>query len=372
MFEALLDRFEQLVGTVLFGLPPSVQRWLAGKPKIVDGQTLSTELQLMLAAQRLRPGGASLGGGTVKQARARLRRDVLSFVGPKVHVKDVRELHVPGPQMPLKARHYVPESDGSPQPLLVFFHGGGFCIGDLDTHDVPCRMLCRDARVHVLSVDYRLAPEHPFPAAVEDAAWVLRWALDNAASLGADPSRVAVGGDSAGGNLAAVATLLTVNATGRGPCLQLLIYPGTCRTIVRPSWDLFAEGYTLGRADMMWFDRHYMGDREYLRGDVRVSPELAPSHAGLGAALVVTAGFDPLRDEGEAYAQLLAAAGNRVTSWREPSLVHGFINMVGVSASARRAVERIGFGMRKMLDEVATGAPQPSEVKVAALAGASS
>ncbi len=318
----------------------------------VDGQTLAPELQVFLAAQRLRPGKHTLTRASVQQARRAMRRDILLFRGPEVQVGAVRDLEIPGAAGPLKARLYTPEKSGEKRPLLVFFHGGGFVLGDLDTHDDACRALCRDARIHVLSVEYRLAPEHPFPAAPNDAYSALLWAQDNADALGADVRRVAIGGDSAGGNLSAVTTQRAARE-GRAPCLQLLLYPCISRISDFPSQRLFGADYYLTLADMQWFDQQYMGRDPAIYRDPRFAPSFAPDLSALSPALVVTAGFDPLRDEGEAYAEALRAAGNRVELLREKELLHGFINMLSISPHSQAALARVAQRLQSMLEELA-------------------
>ena len=227
-------------------------------------------------------------------------------------VASVRDLEIDGgdASVPLRARHYAPPEPGGPHPLLVFYHGGGFLYGDLDTHDGACRILCRHAGAHVLAVDYRLAPEHRFPAAVDDAYAALRWAFANAARLGADPDRIGVGGDSAGGNLAAVTSQLAARDGGPAPALQLLIYPATDMTTRHRSRELFREGFLLTDPEMDWYTDNYLGTARTDAGDPRVSPLLAEDLSGLAPAFIVTAAFDPLRDEGEAYARALQAGGH--------------------------------------------------------------
>jgi acetyl esterase len=232
----------------------------------------------------------------------------------------------------------------------VFFHGGGFMYGDLDTHDGVCRLLCRHAGAHLLAIDYRLAPEHPFPAAVEDARAALRWASAHAQELGADPSRLGVAGDSAGGNLAAVASQLAARDGGPAPLLQLLIYPATDCTRRRRSRQLFGEGLFLTETHMDWFEASYLGSVGDAKGhDPRASPLLARDLSGLATALVVTAGLDPLRDEGEDYADALRAAGTPVVLRRFPGFIHGFIGAAGISRACRDAVIEIAGATRGML-----------------------
>lgn len=346
--KSLSRSVELAVARALFRLPRGLQQSLSFRaPVRIDGQTLDPEMQLALAARQLL-GGLTLRAETPEIARSRMRQEALKYVGVPAPVRAVRDLSIPGPAGSLGARHYSPDEPGGPHPLLVFFHGGGFVAGDLDTHDEPCRLLCRHAGVHVLAVDYRLAPEHRFPAAVDDARAAFRWAKEHAAELGADPERVGVGGDSAGGNLAAVVSLFTVREGEPSPTMQVLIYPAAERVTERPSMRLFANGFLLEKADAEWYDAQYTGGVREIAADPRVSPLLAPDLSGLCPALVFTAGFDPLRDEGEAYAAALAAAGSPATLRRFPGLVHGFINMAGVSPAAENALSEIGRAMREL------------------------
>lgn len=286
------------------------------------------------------------------EVRARVHREALVFSLVKTEVESVRELEVDGSAGPLRARHYRPARTGAgeKQPLLVFFHGGGFVIGDLDTHDEPCRLLCHHAQIHVLSVDYRLAPEDPFPAAVDDALAAFRWAVEHADELGVDPARVAVGGDSAGGNLSAVTAQLAAQDGGPAPALQVLIYPATDLTDARTaSGLLFADGFFLTENDRRWATRHYFAGPDKNQSDLRASPAFAENLSDLAPAIVVTAGFDPLRDEGEAYGVALRQAGTPVVSYRAPELIHGFINMTTVPA-ARDATLRLAGMVRAGLE----------------------
>jgi acetyl esterase len=334
-------------------LPDRVKVRLSGEPPVrVDGQCLDPQLQLLRALRRRRV-VHGLVEPTVAIGRARFRAETAFFRGPVTAVAAVRDLEAPGPGGPLRMRHYAPHAT-SPRPLTVYLHGGGFVIGDLDTHDEPCRLLCHHANVHVLSVEYRLAPEHPFPASVEDARAAVGWARANAAALGADPSRVAVGGDSAGANLSAVAAALAAREAA-APVAQLLVYPPTDATTARASHALFGEGYFLTQRDREAFTRAYLAGDEAARHDTRVSPLRNPDLAGLPPALVATAGFDLLRDEGEAYAQALSAAGVPVRARRFEGLGHGFIHLTGVCPAARRAMLDIAREWRELLD--APGAP---------------
>ncbi len=334
------DRVEGALARAIFSLPPGVQRKMAGgAPVVVDGLTLHPEMQLMLAL-RERLGGGRMTDGPVDDARRRFRRDCLVHQGGRVDVDGARDVVLVGPERALRARHYR-SGARRPAPLLVFFHGGGFVLGDIDTHDGVCRALCRHAGVDVLSVDYRLAPEAPFPAALADARQALRWAFDNAAALGVDPERIAVGGDSAGAHLTAVAVQDAVRDGEAVPAAQLLLYPPTCRRRVRPSLELFARGFLLERADIDAFERHYSG--HVGGGDLRLQPldalgALGERRGRMPRTVVVTAGFDPLRDEGEEYARALAEAGVDATLRRYDSLVHGFANLAGISPACRAAL----------------------------------
>jgi acetyl esterase len=230
-------------------------------------------------------------------------------------------------------------------PALVYFHGGGWTIGDLDTHDVVCRQLALGARCVVFSVDYRLAPEHPFPAAVDDCVAVTKHVFQNADSLGIDAGRIAVGGDSAGGNLAAVVAL-----TLKGLAYQLLIYPATDMRCTLPSHERNGEGYLLTRDSIAFFRRNYLREHEF--ADWRASPLLAQSHAGLPPAFVLTAGYDPLVDEGKAYAKKLADASVEVAYREYGDMVHGFLLFGGVLDTANAAVQECCERLRGAFEKV--------------------
>jgi acetyl esterase len=321
------DRLRYFVARAISRLPDAVKIRLSGEaPVIVDGQQLDPQVQLLRAVRR-KLGVHGLLEPSIERGRARYRHETNNFRGPMTKVAAVRDFTIGS----LRVRHYSPGVRNA--PLTVYLHGGGFTIGDLDTHDEPCRILCHHGDTHVLSIDYRLAPEHPFPAALEDTAVALAWAQENAASLGADPDRVGIGGDSAGANLATVVARLT----SRKPAAQLLFYPPTDGTARPPSYDFFGEGFFLSCADRDGFGRAYAAPGP----DSRASPLLAPDLAVLPAALLITAGFDILRDEGEAYAEALRLAGVAVQSRRYPGLGHGFIHLTGVCTTARDAVREI-------------------------------
>jgi acetyl esterase len=267
------------------------------------------------------------------------------LAGPPVGLGAVEDLTVAGAEGPLEARLYAPTPTERPGGLLLYLHGGGWVSGDLDTHEGPCRLLAHHAGVPILAVHYRRAPEHPFPAAVDDAFAALRWTRDHAGALGADPSGIAIGGDSAGGNLAAVASRVARDAGEPAPAMQLLIYPVTDLSEKHRSYRLFREGFYLTEGDMDWYRDHYLSDEETLR-DPRVSPLLVEDLSGLPPAYVVTAGFDPLRDEAEAYARRLEEAGVPVAVRRHTGLIHGFANLSAVLPAARAAMLEAAGALR--------------------------
>lgn len=335
--------FARLMGVV----PPPVIRLLAGPPVEVDGQRLEAEAQF---AQRLIGEEPPALLESVAARRAKTEHDARVFTGPRIEVGEVRNVEVAGAAGRLPARLYVGPDAPSPSPLLVYFHGGGWTTGSVESHDNLCRFLARDVSIRVLSVGYRLAPEDPFPAAPDDCLASYLDAHERAAELGADPARIAVGGDSAGGNLAAVVCLDAREADRPDPCLQLLIYPVTqVGDRSRRSYSLFGEGYYLTTADMDFYDSRYLADAAEA-GNPRVSPLAAPDLSGLPPAIVVAAGFDPLRDEVIEYAERLREAGVEVEVQRVPGLPHGFANAVAAGraspAAMRSVAEALGRALR--------------------------
>jgi len=319
-------------------LPDAAKRLLSGGRAVtIDGNTLDPSIQMLLVALRA-IGVESLGIADDPVAtRAGCSALTKALDERDVRVAEIRPVSIPGPAGVIPARHYRPPAGGSPAPLLVFYHGGGFVFGDLDSHDSACRLICRDAGVHVLAIDYRLAPEHPAPAALDDAYAAYRWAREHAAELGADSRRVAVGGDSAGGNLAAVVTRMARDAGDPLPSLQWLIYPITDMRGGFRSRSLLGDGFWLTKHDMDWFTNNYLEGSGLDAADPRVSPLLAGDLSGLSPALVVTAGFDPLRDEGEQYAARLREAGVTVDHRQMPSMIHVFINLNVLGGGVGRA-----------------------------------
>jgi acetyl esterase len=259
-------------------------------------------------------------------------------------IAETRDIAIPGPGGPIPARLYRSAKNGT-LPVLVFLHGGGWVVGNIDSHEAMCRHLANRAECAVLSVDYRMGPEHKFPAAVEDCFAATAWTADNGASLGVDPGRLAIGGDSAGGNLAAVVSLLARDKGAPRIAYQVLIYPATDAAMRHDSVARYAEGYVLTRATMRWFYEQYLRTPDDA-ADWRVSPLLAPDLSRLPPAYVLTAGYDPLCDEGDAYAARLAAAGVPVTHRRFPGQVHGFVTNGRVIRAAETALDEAAAALK--------------------------
>lgn len=342
------DRIEGAVVRALLRLPAPLQRLVGGGRAVrLDGQTLDAQMQLVCFLLA-RSGHRSFETLEPPDARAEIRRTSAAFAAAPLPLAKVEDLEVPGPAGAIPARLYRPFATDAQLPLLVYFHGGGWVVCDLDTHDGCCRFLSRGAGVNVLSVGYRLAPEHRFPAAVDDCVAAFRWAAAHAEELGSDPARIAVGGDSAGGNLSAVVAQATARDEGPRPAMQLLLYPVTDLSTKHASYRLFAEGFFLTEKQMDWYRGHYLADESDAR-DPRASPLLARDLRGLAPAYVVTAGFDPLRDEGERYARRLEEAGTRVVLRRHEGLVHGFANVPDLGVATRRAMDEVCSALREGL-----------------------
>ncbi len=256
---------------------------------------------------------------------------------PSIQIASVQERTIDGPGGDLPVRIYDPRPDES-RPVVCYLHGGGWTIGSLDSHDPSCRKLAAETGYVVVGVDYRLAPEHPFPAALEDSYAALEWLADEAAAIGGDPDRIVLAGDSAGGNLAAATALLARHRDGPSIAYQLLLYPVTGDPTETDSYEENAEGYFLTTAEMEWFRDHYL-ERDVDELHLLVAPRLARDLSGLPPATVVTAGFDPLREDGAAYADRLEAAGVPVTYRNYPDVIHGFMAMLEEPVDLTRAHE---------------------------------
>lgn len=283
----------------------------------------------------------------VPQARVFLQTAFAAMVPVPEQVGEVSDFTVPGPAGNLPVRLYEPEGEANP-PLVVFYHGGGWVIGTIESHDAVCRALANASGCAVASVEYRLAPESAFPAAPEDCYAATKWLSENGSGLGFDGGRLAVAGDSAGGNLSAVVSMMARDRGGPEISHQVLIYPAVDFAGDYPSKTENGEGYFLTTAAMEWFGNHYLSDESEAK-DILASPLLAEDHSGLPPAIVITAGFDPLRDEGEAYAEKLKAAGVEVKAIRYDGMIHGFLNMLGVLDDAQRAVDEIGSALKTSL-----------------------
>ncbi|MFN8185084.1 MAG: alpha/beta hydrolase fold domain-containing protein [Candidatus Nanopelagicales bacterium] len=306
-----------------FAMPPSLIERLVGPPAQIDGRTVASAVSLVLGVTRR--GLASTGTGDDVQQRRRDIRRSTALMLPRLQGVRVLDRTVPGPAGAIPVRVYRSHRTVGPAPVIVYFHGGGWVVGDLETHDGSCRMLARHSGCVVVSVDYRLAPEHPFPAPLEDAVAAFSYVHSHPQEFGAVPGAVAVMGDSAGGNLAAGVCVVT-RETGPAPIAQSLVYPVTDLRMGMPSIETFAEGFLLGKADMMWYREQYLTEPSQMT-DPRVSPLLADSPETLPPTRVWTAGFDPLRDEGMAYAERLAGAGVDCRAVCVDDQIHGFFGM---------------------------------------------
>jgi acetyl esterase len=287
-----------------------------------------------------------LSTASVEDARNQLLLIVSLWNSEPEPIQHVENREIPGPAGNIPVRIYTPEGTG-PFPVLVYFHGGGWVIGNLDTHDNGCRQIANAAGCIVVSVDYRLAPEHKFPAAADDCYAATQWAAENASALNGDPARLAVGGDSAGGNLAAVVALMARDKGGPPLMYQVLIYPVTdYHTPGTPSYQENAEGYFLTRDDMIWFWNHYLNSEDESKHPY-ASPLQAANLQDLPPALVLTAEYDPLRDEGELYAARLQEAGVPVIQRRYNGLIHGFFGMSGIVDESKRAFTETVASLRE-------------------------
>ena len=346
LVDTVRSKGESLTLRSVLRLPVPLRRRFAGPPVSIDGQTLDVDMQAILKLQKI-AGIPRVESLPIPAGRA-LLRDQSQVVSGHPPVGQTRDLRVPGPDGgDLPARLYMPRGTVGPSPLLLFIHGGGWVYGDLESHDGVCRYLAEHAGIRVLAVHYRLAPEHPYPAALEDCYAAYAWLREHAGDVGADPQRIAVGGDSAGGNLS-IAVCLRAREEGLlQPAAQILVYPATDFSQRLPSRTMFGEGFYLSKEFMDRCEVAYVEPGTDTT-DPLLSPLQAKDLSGLPPALVVTAGFDPLRDEGEAFARRVSDDGGRVVLSRHAGLIHGFFNMVGVSTSARRAVDEVVMRLRDL------------------------
>ena len=324
----------------IFGLPRPVRRLLAGPPVRVDGQEMDLDARLVIRLKNA--SGSDVFADPIEGARARYDGlpGIFGYESP-VPIA-AREITIATGHGGIPATVYTPADE--PSALLVYFHGGGFSVGSRLSHDPVARYLASHAGVRVLSVEYRRAPEHRFPAAVDDAVAAFEYAHRHATALGCDPDRIAVGGDSAGGNLAAVAAQQAVRRGGGVPAFQLLMYPPTDFTTRRPSRDLFARGSTFTDQNLEWALANYIPPGAD-RGDPRLSP-LHGDVTGLPPAYIASAGFDPIRDDGEAYADKLRAGGIPVAQSRQADLPHAYLNFVGLGGRFAEAASEAAGALR--------------------------
>ncbi|MBM3646404.1 MAG: alpha/beta hydrolase [Alphaproteobacteria bacterium] len=331
-------------------MPISWVNILAGPPVAVDGRTLDGRTQWFLQLLA-RSGQPPMHRLSVAEARASFDTFLPLLSGRPSPVGEIVDRTIDGPAGRLRVRFYRPaDSVARLLPTILYFHGGGWTVGSLEAYDLACRYFCARSGCAVVTVDYRLAPEHKFPAALDDAVAAYRWLEAQAVGLGIDPARIVVGGDSSGGTMATVVARL-LRGERRPPCLQWLIYPATDLACDSASYASCSEGFLLTRADMEWVRDHYLNDLGQI-ADPRVSPLRTDDLSGLAPALIYTAGFDPLRDEGQAYAARLAAAGVKTVHREFDSLIHGFVGMRGVLQAAARAMDDMVAGLRHELAQL--------------------
>ena len=353
----IADRIARRVFRGLAALPLGLQRRLGGRPIRIDGQELHPTAQMGLRLLNLLA-GETYETKPVAQGRIELMREAWIF-GDEHPVGQLRDFSIDGPHGPIPVRLYQPAQVRRDLPLLVYYHGGGWVLGDLGAADAVARFLVQLTGISVLSVDYRLAPEHRFPVGVDDALAAFDYAAAHAADFGCDPRRVAVAGESAGGNLSAVISQVCTqrrhsDAQAPVPAFQMLFQPVTDLSGKHPSYRLFSKGFFLSEAQMDWFKAHYLRRPEDAY-DPRVSPLLAPDLRGLPPAYIAVSGFDTLRDEGEAYARRLAEAGVPVALRRFASLTHGLINATGVGKVAQDMLREIAGALLVLNAQIGAG-----------------
>jgi acetyl esterase len=337
----------RLVSGALALPEPVIDRIVGAPPIVRDGRVLNRRVQAMISlGERL--GLTGERSPSVEQRRADLRRSAAIGM-PLLAGVYVTERRIPGPAGEIPVRVYRRIGLTGSVPAIVYLHGGGWVVGDLDTHEGSCRLLALESDCVVVSVDYRLAPEHPFPAAIDDAVAAYRWVHEQAMELAVEPGRVGIMGDSAGGNLAAVVAQVTRDTDVPAPTAQCLVYPATDALLREPSHELFADGFFLTEESIEWYRAQYLPDRNDWDSPL-ASPIEAPDLSGLCPALVVTAGFDPLRDEGRRYAERLADAGVAVRYRCYDDMVHGFFGM-GVLPGGMGLAAEVCAGMGELMHD---------------------
>jgi acetyl esterase len=325
-------------------LPRTVLQAASGGRQIIDGNELDAQVQLMLAiANKLAAPKAYQV--PIEKARANFEEEVQIVDVPIRSAVETEDRSIQGPLGAIPLRVYRPRGLEKPAPIIVYYHGGGWVIGSIQSHDRVCRLMAEEVGAIVVSVHYRLAPEHKFPAAYDDGFAAFRWVVENANLLGGVSTNVAVAGDSAGGNLSAVISQRARDERTTPPSLQLLIYPSTDTTGSMPSRKTFAAGFLLEKKSLDWFKTQYLPS-DIDEKDHRISPLFAKNHENLPKTLLLTAGYDPLRDEGKAYADALTAAGVSVRYQCATGQVHGFWNMGGIISEAHRTLLEVCHYLR--------------------------
>lgn len=341
------DAAQKAILKLILSLPSPILRAMSGGGVVYKGgRTLDPRFQFFAHAAKKMPAMTSLSPAEAVAGSAQAFAAVQGPLEPGVRTES---LSVEGPNGPIPCRAYRPETQDSAAPLIVYAHMGGGVIGDLETCHAFCSILARIVRTAVISVDYRLAPEHKFPAGLEDVLAAYRWARDNTARFGAAPVPPAIGGDSMGGNFSAVVAQEMARTGEPQPAVQLLIYPAVDIASETPSMTTYADAYPLTRETMDWFMGHYMG-ADADPADPRLSPDKTPDVSGLAPAVIATAGFDPLVDQGEAYAKRLQAAGVPVLYRCYDSLAHGFTAFSGAIPAADAACREIAGLVREMVE----------------------
>jgi acetyl esterase len=316
----------------------------AGRPDPKTGNKLDPQAAQVIEWVH-QPGIPDFADMNPVEARALFEKSAPTLDAKPEALFHVEDRKIPGPGGDLLLRIYIPEESRAPLPVMLWIHGGGFVIGSVNSYDGVCRAMCKQSGVIVVSVDYRLAPEYPHPAPVDDCFAALQWVATNAASFGGDATRLAIAGDSAGGNLAAVCAILARDRGGPELKRQILVYPVTAPDCESESHHLFGVGYLLSRRMIQYFFGLHSGGQDHAR-DFRYAPLITPDLSGLAPALVIVAGFDPLRDEGIAYAKRLQDAGNPVDLLAFDGMVHGFFSLSGYIDAGKVAIGQVAKSLR--------------------------